>query len=80
MMVMDKNIKRAFYFLDYLRMHSYGRKEKVFKKNRYMMDPDTAHCAKKGYRAYIQRMFRDLVDSELKEKGFPIKKMSLVTM
>lgn len=66
------NIKRSFFYLDYLRMHSYARKHKLFKKNRYMISYITADDPKKGYKAYIQRIFRDLLGYKMGD--FPIKK------
>lgn len=65
MITIEDNIKRAFFYLDYLRMHAYARKNKIFRKNRYMINHATVNDPKKGYKAYIQRLFRDLVITEL---------------
>jgi hypothetical protein len=60
-MISEEKIKRAFFYLDYLRLHNFGRKNKIFNKNRYMLNHLNSNDSKKGYKAYIQRVFRDLI-------------------
>jgi hypothetical protein len=51
------NVKQIYFTLDYLRLHRLGRKLKLFNKNRQMLDPTSAEDVKKGYKAYIHRMY-----------------------
>jgi hypothetical protein len=72
--MIEAKIQRAFFYLDYLRMHSFARKKKIFRKNRYMISHLTSTDAKKGYTAYIQRLFRDLIIDRFKRYNLDIKK------
>lgn len=58
---LNERIKQAYYYLDYLRLHRLGRKLKMFPKNRQMMDPTEANDPKKGYKAYIHRMYQTFI-------------------
>lgn len=58
---LNQRVKQAYYYLDYLRLHRLGRKLKFFPKNRMMMDPEVADDPKKGYKAYIHRMYQTFI-------------------
>jgi hypothetical protein len=58
------NIKRIYFTLDYLRLHKLGRTLKLFTKNRQMLDHSCANDTKKGYRAYIHRMYHTFLKKD----------------
>jgi len=61
-----KNSKEKIsYYIDYLRLHRYGKQNKVFRKNRSMLNDEYSKDNKKGYKAYIQRIFRDILLYEI---------------
>lgn len=58
------NVKQIYFTLDYLRLHRLGRKLKLFNKNRQMIDPTSAEDVKKGYKAYIHRMYHTFLKKD----------------
>ena len=60
----NEKVRQAHFFLDYLRLHQLGKKQKVFKKNREMMKADCADDSKTGYKSYIYRMIKSFLDQD----------------
>lgn len=58
------NVKRIYFTLDYLRLHKLGRTLKLFSKNRQMLDHNSAGDTKKGYKAYIHRMYHTFLKKD----------------
>ena len=64
MSTLQQKIKQTYFYMDYLRMHANGRELQLFKKNRHMLEPELADDPKKGYKAFVQRIFKTLLDNE----------------
>ena len=58
-------IDRSIHYMEYLRIHSYGRRNRYFKRNRNMLNPDDKNNSRSGWQSYIQRAFRDIIQRKL---------------
>lgn len=58
------DLKQIHFTLDYLRLHRLGRKLKLFNKNRQMIDSSAPDDPKKGYKAYIHRMYHTFLKKD----------------
>lgn len=58
------DLKQIYFTLDYLRLHKLGRKLKLFNKNRQMIDSSAPDDPKKGYKAYIHRMYHTFLKKD----------------
>lgn len=64
-----KELRDKYYFLDYLRLHRFGKQKGIWKKNRNMLvkeheySDDSTIRARKGYKSYIQRCMKSILDS-----------------
>jgi hypothetical protein len=62
-------LKDRYYFIDYLRLHRFGKQAGIWKKNRNMLvkeheyNEDANITARKGYKSYIQRCMKSILDT-----------------
>lgn len=62
-------LKDRYYFIDYLRLHRFGKQAGIWKKNRNMLvkeheyNSDANITARKGYKSYIQRCMKSILDT-----------------
>lgn len=59
------DIKDKYFFIDYLRLHSFGKQNKIWSKNRNMLvkaDEYGPEKSRKGYKSYIQRCTKSILD------------------
>lgn len=63
-----QEIKDRYYFIDYLRLHEFGKGEGIWTKNRNMLVKEHEHTpnlnlrARKGYKSYIQRCVKSILE------------------
>jgi len=62
-------LRDRYYFIDYLRLHRFGKQAGIWKKNRNMLvkeheyNTDDNITARKGYKSYIQRCMKSILDT-----------------
>jgi len=61
-------VKDRYFFIDYLRLHRFGRQNQIWKKNRNMLVREHEYSnsheirSRKGYQSYIQRVVKSILD------------------
>jgi len=66
-MKLPKELRDKFYFIDYLRLHKFGKDQGIWSKNRNMLvkedeySNDFSIVARKGYKSYIQRCMHSIL-------------------
>lgn len=75
---LPSDLKDRYFFIDYLRLHRFGKQNGIWKKNRNMLvkeheyNRDSSIIARKGYKSYIQRCMKSILDWMF--EGFAISK------
>lgn len=75
---LSRELRDQYYFIDYLRLHRYGKQNGIWKKNRNMLvkeceySNDANVVSRKGYKLYIQRCMKSIL--EYLNEGFDIIK------
>jgi len=65
----SRDLRDRYYFIDYLRLHRYGKDNEIWKKNRNMLVREHEYSAssetraRKGYKSYIQRCMKSILDT-----------------
>ncbi len=68
------NIHKLYFYIDFLQLHKEARRDKVVERDRKMLRDEEAEDPKKGYRATINRLFRDCLATVYKEDKYSIDK------
>ena len=75
---LPSDLKDRYFFIDYLRLHRFGKENGIWKKNRNMLvkeheyNSDRSIVARKGYKSYIQRCMKSILDWMF--EGFVVSK------
>lgn len=75
---LPKELRDRYFFIDYLRLHRFGKRNGIWKKNRNMLVKDHEYSddaptkARKGYESYIQRCLKSILDNMYSD--FPVIK------
>lgn len=68
MSIASNEIKDRYFFIDYLRLHRFGKQAGIWKKNRNMLVKEHEYHsdhnirARKGYQSYVQRCMKSIID------------------
>lgn len=62
-------LKDKYFYIDYLRLHRYGKSNRIWVKNRTMLSREDQYnenptvVTRKGYKSYVQRCLKSILDS-----------------